>query len=380
MLDLSLIEKPTVLLDEARARRNLATMAAKARRQGVRFRPHFKTHQSAEMGEWFRQEGVQAITVSSVDMAQYFAGSGWQDILIAFTANPRQVSSLNQLASQIHLELLVESPETVTFLQEHLTQAVDVWLKVDVGAHRTGIPVDDHSGLLALAKDVRGPRLRLRGLLTHAGHTYHPGSQSIPALYQRALGGLQRAQAALCQAGFSGVQISYGDTPSCTLVEDFDGLDEIRPGNFIFYDLMQHQLGVCGEDAIAVAVACPVVAKHAETVSGNNTHRLVLYGGAVHLSKEALEAPGGVSYGGLAPLAAAAPHWGGQPVGWGKMLPGAHLYALSQEHGLAMVSPEQYDQIQVGDLVAVIPVHSCLTVDLHRQYLTLEGRYIPLKA
>ncbi len=91
MLDLSVIEKPTLILDESRARRNLARMAAKARQQGVRFRPHFKTHQSVEMGGWFREEGVSSITVSSVDMAVYFAQAGWDDILIAFTANPRQV-------------------------------------------------------------------------------------------------------------------------------------------------------------------------------------------------------------------------------------------------------------------------------------------------
>jgi len=368
MLELDLIEKPTVLLDEARARRNLAFMAAKARRQGVRFRPHFKTHQSAEMGEWFRQEGVRAITVSSVDMAQYFAASGWSDILIAFTANPRQVRSLNQLAGQLHLELLVESVETATFLQEHLTHAVDVWIKVDVGSHRTGIPVEDHTRILALAGVLRGPRLNFRGLLTHAGHTYHPAAgESIAALYRRAVDGMLRAQAALRQAGFAAAQISYGDTPSCTLVEDFSGLDEIRPGNFIFYDLTQHSLGVCGEESIAVAVACPVVAKHAE----RGELRLVLYGGAVHLSKDVLEGPAGQSYGGLAPLL---------PGGWGKMWPGARLYALSQEHGLAVVSREQFEEIQVGDLVAVIPVHSCLTVDLHRQYLTLAGRQIGLKA
>jgi D-serine deaminase-like pyridoxal phosphate-dependent protein len=149
-------------------------------------------------------------------------------------------------------------------------------------------------------------------------------------------------------------------------VEDFSGLDEIRPGNFIFYDLTQHSLGVCAEESIAVAVACPVVAKHAE----RGEYRLVLYGGAVHLSKDVLEGPAGKSYGGLAPLL---------PDGWGKMWPGAHLYALSQEHGLAAVGPELFAEIEVGSLVAVIPVHSCLTVDLYHQYLTLAGRQIRLK-
>lgn len=367
MLDLTSIEKPTLLLNEARARGNLTRMAAKARRNSIRFRPHFKTHQAAEMGDWFRQEGVRAITVSSVDMAGYFAEAGWDDLLIAFSANPRQIATIDRLAARIHLELLVESPETVTFLRERLTHPVDIWIKVDVGAHRTGIAVDDHAQIVALAHQISGPRLNFRGLLTHAGHSYHPEpGDTIAAIYQRALNGLLRAKEALVQAGYPQPELSYGDTPTCTLIEDLSDLDEIRPGNFIFYDLMQYQLGVCSEQDMAVAVACPVVAKHREA----GQHRLVLYGGAVQLSKEFLEVSGGRSYGGLAPLTSA---------GWGALLPDAHLYALSQEHGLAVVTPSQFETIRVGDLLAVLPVHSCLTVDLYSQYLTLEGKKIAIK-
>jgi D-serine deaminase-like pyridoxal phosphate-dependent protein len=75
MLDTSTIATPTLLLDEGRARRNLDGMAARAARAGVRFRPHFKTHQSARIGEWFREAGVHSITVSSVRMAAYFAAA-----------------------------------------------------------------------------------------------------------------------------------------------------------------------------------------------------------------------------------------------------------------------------------------------------------------
>jgi len=81
------ITRPTLLLDEERARRNVERMAVKAGRSGVLFRPHFKTHQSAQIGGWFRERGVSKITVSSVKMAEYFAGQGWDDITIAFPAN-----------------------------------------------------------------------------------------------------------------------------------------------------------------------------------------------------------------------------------------------------------------------------------------------------
>jgi len=141
------IEKPTILLNVDQAKRNIQRMAVKAQRQGIRFRPHFKTHQSAAIGEWFRQAGVTAITVSSLEMAQYFARHGWDDITIAFPANLRQVGAFNKLARSIHLGLLVESIETVDYLSNQLTAPVDTWVEIDDGTNRTGVRWDRHRKL-----------------------------------------------------------------------------------------------------------------------------------------------------------------------------------------------------------------------------------------
>ena len=97
------------LLDEARVRRNLAFMVERARSQGIAFRPHFKTHQSAEIGQWCREAGVGAITVSSVRMARYFVDvdAGWDDVTIAFPVNLRELGAINVLASRAHIGVLV---------------------------------------------------------------------------------------------------------------------------------------------------------------------------------------------------------------------------------------------------------------------------------
>ena len=110
------IIKPTLLLDKGKALQNINCMADKAKRNSIRFRPHFKTHQSAQIGEWFREFGVNAITVSSVEMAMYFAQHGWKDITIAFPVNILEIDNINKLASSIQLNLLVESEQTVAFL------------------------------------------------------------------------------------------------------------------------------------------------------------------------------------------------------------------------------------------------------------------------
>jgi len=357
------IVQPTLLLDEKRTQVNIAFMAAKAQKAGVRFRPHFKTHQSAEIGEWFRPHGVDAITVSSVEMAVYFAAHGWQDITIAFPVNLRQIDALNDLARRVRLGLLVESTHSAAFLAANLRAPADVWVKIDVGAGRTGLPWDQPERLLPILEVLRAaPRLRLRGLLTHAGHTYGAGSATgVREIYAESLQRLESPLALLQQASGQSLEISVGDTPACTLVEDLSGVDEIRPGNFIFYDAEQYLWGTCRASQIAVGVACPVVAVHPDRET------VVVYGGAIHLNKDFTNYRGQRAYG---LVALPTDH------GWSEPLDGAYVSSLSQEHGLIHVPQPWLDSIQVGGLLVILPAHSCLAVTALRRYLSLDGHTI----
>ncbi len=358
------VEKPTLLLDESRARANIARMAEKARRSGLRFRPHFKTHQSVEIGTWFRAEGVQQITVSSVEMGQYFAAAGWDDILLAFSVNWRQRSALIALAQSVRrLGLLVESAESLDFV-ERLGVPVDVWLKIDVGARRTGL---DWQAVEQIADLLHYPlhTARLRGLLTHAGHTYGAGDgEAVRRVYAQSVQRMNDLRWQLQQQTGQQLEVSVGDTPGCSLSEDLGDVDEIRPGNFVFYDAEQAAFGSCPPEWIAVAVACPVVACHPRD------EKVVVYGGAVHLSKDFwIGQDGQRQYGWVA-----LPEEGG----WSAPLPGAYVQALSQEHGLLHVPAPLLKQIKIGDLVCVLPAHSCLTAAALGRYATLDGRWIEM--
>ena len=81
------LTRPTLLIDQHKCADNIARMVAKAAKNDVRLRVHFKTHQSAQIGEWIRSKGVVSIAVSSVKMAGYFANHDWNDITIAFPFN-----------------------------------------------------------------------------------------------------------------------------------------------------------------------------------------------------------------------------------------------------------------------------------------------------
>jgi len=363
---LSRIETPTIILDEAKVRRNIARMAHKARTCGVRYRPHFKTHQSAQMGEWYRDLGVESIAVSSVDMATYFAKSGWKDITVAFPVNIREIEKINRLAAKGKLGLLVESVETVLFLRENLLFDAHAWIKIDTGYKSTGIWWANSDDVAALAEAiVRTPHLSMRGILAHAGHSYEASSrEEISAIYSDTALKMREVQQRLEARGFPGVKVSVGDTPTCSVVEDLSGVDEIRPGNLVFYDLKQCRIGSCSQEDIAIAVACPVVAKHEER------NEIILYGGAVHLSKDSLPRDDGTAHYGLITV------FGEK--GWGPTIEGAYVSSLSQEHGVVKADGKLLERVGVGDVLLVLPVHSCLTANLLKRYLTLDGETIEM--
>jgi len=354
------IEQPTLILDRERAINNIKKMARKAKNSGVRFRPHFKTHRSAQIGEWFKKFDVRSITVSSVDMALYFSKNGWKDITIAFPVNILEIKKINELAKEINLNLLVESKETTLFLRKNVKFNVNMWIKIDVGFKRTGISWNNSDKVMMLAKEIeRSDNLSFKGILTHAGHSYNARStEEIREIYLDTLSKMKHVQHELNVNGFSDVEISVGDTPTCSAVENFNGVDEIRPGSFVFYDIMQLNLSSCSEIEIAVAVACPIVAKHEER------NEIVIYGGATHLSKDFILNENGKKIFGYVSLP--------EKNGWSSLIKDTYVSSLTQEHGIVKAD-DGIPKTQIGDILMIMPVHSCLTANLMRKFLTLEG-------
>jgi D-serine deaminase-like pyridoxal phosphate-dependent protein len=237
---------------------------------------------------------------------------------------------------------------------------VDIWIKVDTGYHRAGIDSGNVEMIHALAQSIRNSdNLKLRGLLTHAGQTYHAKSpDEIKLMYAESCQSLVDLNQDLRKRGVVGLELSVGDTPGCWLSADLGKVDEIRPGNFIFFDAMMMDFGVCTVEDIALAVACPVVALHPER------GEVVIYGGAVHLSKDVIEEGHRRIYG-----YTAIP----RKNGWDFHGRENYVKALSQEHGIVCLEAEAIASLKVGDLLYVLPVHSCLAVDALGEYMSNQG-------
>ena len=354
------ITEPTLLLNEEICRANIQRMANRAEKFSVDLKPHMKTHQSADIGAWFQEAGVKAITVSSVQMAFYFAEHGWQDITIAFPCNIREAELINQLAGRISISLLVNSTETAQQLDNQLDHPVSAYIELDTGSHRTGLPTDDIEAIRELKNDIKQDTelLNFKGFYSHPGHSYSARSKKeIHSVHQSVIEQLKSIRTHL---SMDSAEICIGDTPCSTVGSDFSGVDAISPGNFVFYDLMQHQIGCCSISDIATAVECPIVDRNIAR------KEITIYGGAVHFSKEQLDTSKS-NYGYVAQKG---------DNGWNIIDKGTYLARLSQEHGIVRCTNETFNQFKVGETLTVLPVHSCLTANLLRSYQLNNGKTI----
>jgi D-serine deaminase-like pyridoxal phosphate-dependent protein len=356
---------PSILLNKEICLRNIHNMALKAKKNNLKFRPHFKTHQSIEIGTWFKQVGVSSCAVSSFQMAKYFASADWLDITVAFPVSPLDSEVVNQLAKSINLNITVSSYKNLDSIYSKILQKVGVYIELDCEYGRSGVdPTNTREIALMVNYISQNKFYEFKGFITHTGQTYNARSkEEVELIHRKTLTILTQIKS-FWKDSYPEITISYGDTPSCSISEDFWGIDEIRPGNFVFYDLTQVAIGSCKVEDIAIALICPVIDVYPDRGEA------IIRGGAVHLSKDSLSNPDQAkSYGLVCPF---------DGYSWGSPYDGLWLKSVSQEHGVIASSIiKQIYPIKPGQLVAILPIHSCLTVDTMGELFLSDGSCIP---
>lgn len=354
------LPRPQAIVFENNCRKNIKTMADKAFKWNAHFRPHFKTHQSIEIGRWFRDANVSGITVSTPQMAEYFIEHGWDDITIGFPFYPGQIEALNRLSDRCHFRLFVHDPDHVNALSNTMKNNVSVMIEIDAGYNRSGVSAENSDQIKFIIEETqKSNKVNFHGFYIHDGNTYNvQGKEAVQKIIERNLRAFKNLKRVFPKARFC-----LGDTPSSSLLTDLGEIDELSPGNLVFYDLMQINIGSCGYNDIGLLVKAPVAQKKP------GSDECIIHGGAVHFSKDRLTINGNVTY--------------GQPVvlhldGTIEKIEHTSLIALSQEHGTIKGLRALKKAYGVDKLteVWVCPVHSCLTANLFREYHTASGRVI----
>jgi D-serine deaminase-like pyridoxal phosphate-dependent protein len=354
---------PAAVIDLARVQRNTAHMAARARRLGVRLRPHVKTHKCVAVARLQVADHFGGITVSTLAEAEHFAAAGFDDIIFAVPIAPGRVPRAVALAARIgRLTLLVDDDVAIDALEAAATHgAISVCLKVDCGYHRAGVDPTSEAALGLARRLHAAPNLVFAGILAHAGHSYDcVGADAIRAVAEEeravTVGFAERLRAAGVPVG----EVSVGSTPTSMLADDLTGVTEIRPGNYALFDVFQASIGSCTADDIALSVVTEIMGAYPDRGS------LLVDAGALALSKDPgprhVRVDGG--FGLVCDLA-------------GTPLPGFTLVGLCQEHGKIRLSPgTPLHGLRVGDRLRIMPNHSCLVTALHARLYVAEGRRI----
>jgi D-serine deaminase-like pyridoxal phosphate-dependent protein len=352
------LQTPCVLVERSRVARNIDRMQAAADAKGIRLRPHAKTHKSPQLAAQQIARGAVGITCAKLGEAEVFADAGIDDIRLAYPLNPVNAPRVAALTDRVRLSFIVDHAEVARAWSEAMRRAgreVDVLVKVDVGFHRCGID----PGAAGAADFVLGvaklPGLRFKGLLSHAGQAYGAGSdEEIGAIAdeeQRILTGLATAVAA---RGVAVAEISVGSTPTARFNVERGGITELRPGNYVYFDRTQVGLGAAAWSDCALTVLARVVSTPA-------ADRMILDCGSKTLTNDLAR--------GFAP----------QP-GYGAVMESLEALApndsvaierLSEEH--ANVRRSGGRTFAPGDLVRVVPNHSCVVSNLVDSAWLVDG-------
>ncbi len=145
-------------------------------------RPHAKTHKSPLVARWQIDRGAIGICCAKLGEAEVFADAGFTDIRLPYPINPDQRPARPRAARPHRRSRSSSITSTVARgvvgrddrRRAHAWTCWSRWMSASTAA--ASIPIRD--GAFRSSQAVASlPGLRLRGLLSHAGHAYHAASE-----------------------------------------------------------------------------------------------------------------------------------------------------------------------------------------------------------
>lgn len=367
-MNLNDLQTPVLLLDRTRLMANLSRMGDKATAHGVALRPHLKTAKSADIGRLATAGQPGGITVSTLREAAYFLAQGFTDITYAVgiaAGKLDRVATLQRDGARI--AILTDNADVARGIAARAKAAGDrfeVLIEIDTGDHRAGV-APDSPALMHIAEILTGAAgVTLRGVLTHAGHSYNcTTADEIAAVAEAERTGAVQAAERLRAAGHACPVVSVGSTPTAVHARDLTGVTEMRPGVYMFNDVFQASIGACAMDDIALSVLATVIGHYP------NRGEILTDAGGLALSKDRSTAAGprDVGYGLAVGLD-------------GAKLPEMHVVRVSQEHGVIAAAPGAgalpFASLPPGSRLRILPNHACMTAAAYDCYQVLEGNRV----
>ncbi len=354
-------------------------MQALAEQTGTRLRPHAKSHKCLPVAGLQIEAGAPGICVAKVSEATTFALGGVHDILAVYPLIGKKAEVWAAMAARYpegRFEVTADSETGLDDLGRAASRngvTLGVWIKVDVGLHRCGLEPDDPALRVLVLRAGNTPGLRIRGIVTHAGHVYGASREDAVRIGRHEGEIMVSTARELERAGSGPLQVGLGSTPTVFHAARVDGVDEIHPGVYVFGDRQQVRLGAMTLDDVALTVLGTVVSR---PTSG----RWILDAGTKTLSGDrgAHGSTGPEGYGSVRSVGdhreidpdSALPFSAKERRT--RAEPPATLTRLSEEHGV--IENDEDLGWQPGVRVEILPNHACSVVNLARVICVTEGQ------
>ncbi|HEX7064279.1 MAG TPA: alanine racemase [Bacillales bacterium] len=348
-----MMDTPAVVIDHSKLTANIEQMAEKIKATKVNLRPHIKTHKLPWIAKKQLEAGAVGITSAKVTEARVMADHGIKDIFIAYPlVTEQKIEAAIDLNNRIRLIVAADSlkgAELLSLAAGRNNTKFEIRLEVDTGLRRTGIPYDQ---AVELAKQIDNlPNLRLTGIYTFRGPVLNGQSTLNVQEAGREEGQIMVALAEQIRAeGISIRDVSVGSTQTSAYAAEVPGVTEVRPGTYVFYDAMQEQYGCCTEEECAATVLATVVSRPSKDLA-------IIDGGSKTFATDVQPTSSPIKLEGF-----------GKVVGH----PNVTFKDMKEEHGIFHIEGES--DLQIGDVVEIIPNHICSTVNLHNQVFIKDDK------
>lgn len=234
------IPSPALVVYLEQVQQNIARAVAIVNGDVSKLRPHVKTHKTSEIIALEREAGILKHKCATLREAEMLAQNGIEDILIAYQMvgpNINRFLSLQRRYSNVDFKVIVDHQDAVTALSaaaEKLGLNVKVMLDLDVGMHRTGVPVVDSAVAIYESIDqLKG--LVPWGLHVYDGHIHDEDLSARKAACNRSLAQVEEMKDLFSAKGLAVPLIVIGGTPTFPIYAETPGV-ETSPGTFIFHD------------------------------------------------------------------------------------------------------------------------------------------------
>lgn len=347
-MHISDLDTPAILIDLDIMERNLKRAADYARENGLRLRPHTKTHKIPALGRRQVELGAVGLSVAKTTEAEVMLASGTEDLLIAYpVVGHHKLERLTELAKKVNVTVAVDSLAVARPISEAARAAgVEIGLlaEMDAGLHRVG--VQPGSELEALAAGLaRLPHIRWRGVAFYPGHIKDQTESGRAELEQLRVT-LRETVKGLNEIGLHPEIVSGGSTPLLWQSHTVEEVNEIRPGTYIFNDRNTVLSGACTKADCAATLLVTVVS----TAPG----RIIIDGGSKTFSSDRMSGSSEVTF--------------GEVVGHERL----RFHKMNEEHGFIDLNGEDAE-FRVGDRLRIVPNHICVAMNLHETVYGIRG-------